>query len=287
LGPENVTGIHINPSWQLPDEEIITRVKLGFTSRLLEKSALKLSGWLAIQKNDDPAYGTSFVDSQELFLSTSYNPSPFWGFLATLNLLDQNNNQFEISGFETTTYQPTETFDIDRNKKQQNLSLGTWVNPREGLSFDLNYGFMRTAINQDLLYGKVTDPVNYSIEDNNVDYHQTVQTVTLGMTLQPLEKLSCRLEGYHIRSQADYDPGFSNVGVPYYYPNGANADSSDLRAISKVDIRQNGVRGRVNWAIDEAWSCAVDASYDDYDDGDSDAYDGSVQTCMVSFSRNW
>ncbi len=90
----------VTEDWELPDEEIITRVKLGFTSRLLEKSALKLSGWVAVQKNDDPAYGTSFEDSQELFLSASYNPSPLWGFLASLNLLKQENNDFGIQGFE-------------------------------------------------------------------------------------------------------------------------------------------------------------------------------------------
>ena len=72
--------IEINPNWELPDEETITMAKLGFSARLLEKSALKLSGWVSIQHSDDPAYGSSFEDSQQLFLSGGYNPSPFWGF---------------------------------------------------------------------------------------------------------------------------------------------------------------------------------------------------------------
>ncbi len=52
VGPEATTGIVIDESWPLPDEEVITRVKIGFNSRLLEKSALKLSGWLAIQQGN-------------------------------------------------------------------------------------------------------------------------------------------------------------------------------------------------------------------------------------------
>ncbi len=130
----------------------------------------------------------------------------------------------------------------------------------------------------------MTASEDFTIEDESVDYHQTVQTVTLGMTWQALDKLSCRLEGYHIRSKASYDPEFG----PYSYTlNGANADSSDLREISEVDIRQNGLRGRVNWQLDEHWGCAVEATLDDYDEKNSNVYDGSVQTAMVSFTRAW
>ena len=31
----------------------------------------------------------------------------------------------------------------------------------------------------------------------------------------------------------------------------------------------------------------MEATYDDYDDKNSNYYDGSVQTAMVSFSRSW
>jgi hypothetical protein len=283
--------IEINESWQLPDEEIITRVKLGFTSRLLEKSTLKLSGWLALQRNDDPAYGTSFENSQELFLSAGYNPSPIWGLLANLNLLKQDNNGFEVEGFSTeiSPYQFSKTFDLEREKEQQNISLGTWLTPRDGLSFDLNYGYMRTAIEQDLLFGKVTatpepDNTDFTIEDENVDYRQTVQTVILGMTWQALKNLSCRFEGYHIRSKASYDPEFG----PYSYAlNGADADSSDLREISEVDIRQNGLRGRINWQVTETVQCGVEATFDDYDEVNNDVFDGSVQTYLADLSYVW
>ncbi|NJC87261.1 MAG: hypothetical protein FIB02_01825 [Desulfuromonas sp.] len=262
----STTPITINPRWQLPDEEIITRVKLGFSSRLLDKSALKLSGWVAVQQNDDPAYGTSYGDSQELFLVTSYTPSPLWGVQANINLLKQENNDYEL-----------EAEPIDRNKEQQNLSLGTWLNPREDLSFDLYYGYFRTAIDQNLAFGASAP---YAFQDDSVDYQQTVHSITAGMTWQALKNLSCRLEGYHIRSKADYDPNFSYVG----FPNGANADSSDLEEISKVDIRQNGVRGRVTWQIDENLTCGLEATFDDYDERGNDVFDGSVQSYMASLS---
>jgi len=258
--------------WNLPEEEVITRVKLGFSSRLLEKSALKLSGWLAIQKNDDPAYGTSYGDSQELFLATSYTPSPFWGMQASIDLLKQENNDFEIDS------EP-----IDRDKEQQNISLGTWVNPREDLSFDLYYGYFRTAIDQNLVFG--TDPA-YTFQDDGVDYQQTVNSVTAGMTWQALKNLSCRLEGYHIRSKADYSPNFPvdnyNYGNAFEIP--GTVSSTDLKDISKVDIVQNGIKGRVEWQLNEKLTCGVEAAFDDYDEKGNDVFDGSVQSYMASLS---
>jgi hypothetical protein len=279
-------------NWQLPDEEIIIRGKLGFTSRHLEKSALKISGWLAVQTNDDPAYGTSFENSQELFLSANYTPSPFWGLLASLNLLKQENNDFAINGLSITlpsTYEFAGETTLDRDKDQQNLSIGTWLTPREGLSFDLNYGYLRTAIDQDILFGRVIlNGSDYRIENESVDYRQNVQTITLGATWQPLDRLSCRFEGYHIRSKASFDPDFPDQSFLYYFtPPLETASSADLREISKVDISQNGLRGRVNWQFDDHWSCAVEATFDDYDEHDSDVFDGSVQTTMVSFTRAW
>jgi len=267
------TPITINPTWQLPDEEIVTRVKLGFNSRLLEKSALKLSGWLAIQKNDDPAYGTSYGDGQELFLGGSYAPSGLWGIQANVNLLKQENNDFEIDGES-----------IDREKEQQTISIGSWVTPRENLSFDLYYGYFRTAIDQNLFYGASAAYALPRPGDEIVsDYQQTVQTITAGMTWQMLADLSCRVEGYHIRSKASYDPDFSYVGAPYF-ANGANADSSYLHDISKVDIVQNGLKGRVDWKVSENLTCGLKATFDDYDEKGNDVYDGSVQSYMASLA---
>ena len=287
-----IEKIIINPEWQLPDEEVITRAKIGFSSRLLNKSAFKLSGWVALQHNDDPAYGTSYGDSQQLFLSSSYNPSPFWGVLANVNLLKQENDEHELHGYS-----------LDREKQQQSLSLSTYVTPGDGLSFDLNYGYFRTAIDQDILFGTGSAfvpkppffrPVNYAIVDDSADYRQTVHALTLGMTWQALETLSCRLEGHYTQSKASFSPDFDEAGPypyniygpsPLYY--GELPNSSGLKEINELDIRQVGLRSRVNWQIDKDWSCAVEATYDSYDDQNSDLYDGSIQTATVSFSRGW
>jgi hypothetical protein len=284
-----VGPITINPNWQLPDEEVITRAKLGFHSRWLERSALKVSGWAALQHNSDPAYGTSFSTSRELFLAASYTHGPLWGLTANLNFLDEENDDFTIY---QSSYGRPDQFDLDRTRRQQNASLGAWLTPLPGLSFDLNYGYLRTAIDQDLIFGaglNLSNPeISYAIADPSVDYRQTVQTLAAGVSWQATERLACRLEGYHIRSKASYSPNFPTSSFPYYFGNvPGDASSADLRAISKLDLRQNGVRGRVSWQFDEHWSTAVEGTYNDYDEVGNDVFDGSVQTCMVSLSRRW
>ncbi len=291
--------VHIDPYWELPSKEAITRAKIGFYSRLLEKSALKVSGWAMLRHDDDPAYGTSYEDSRELFLSANYAPSPFWGLTASLDILDEDNNgQTVIQLFDddgdALTPDLKIPYDIDRERQQQNFSTGAWVIPADGLSFDMNYGYLHTEISQDLLFGAETNPDNplrdYTIEDNDVDYEQTVHTLSAGVTWQILDTLSCRMEGYHIRSEASYDPDFATTPLEFLV--GANAvlgtaSSSELRAISKVDIQQNGLKGRVNWQIDQNLSCRFETTYDDYDDGNSNVFDGSVVSYMASITRSW
>lgn len=287
------TDVSIDPYWELPEQETITRLKIGFHSRLLEKSKLKFSGWAMLKKNDDPAYGTSFAETRQLFFSSNYSPTPLWGLAASLDVLDEDNDDrtviqlFNDDGIGSTPDLEI-PYDLDRERKQQNFSLGTWLTPAPGLSFDMNYGYLHTDIQQDLLFGaepNTLDPAaNYTIEDDDVDYDQTVHTLSVGMTWQAKDNLSCRFEGYHIRSEASFDPDFA---LRDSYLNGAMASSDELRDISQIDIRQNGLKGRLNWKIDEDWSCTVQASYDDYDDKSSNVFDGSVTSYMASLSRVW
>ncbi|MCK4536869.1 MAG: hypothetical protein KAT93_07640, partial [Desulfuromonadales bacterium] len=170
-------------------------------------------------------------------------------------------------------------FGRNRNQNQQNASLGFWINPLAGLSCDANYGYLRSHIEQDLLYGSQSP--SFSIEDT-ADYSQTVHTLSAGVNWQITEQLGCRLEGYHIRSKAAYSPDFPaetlTLGI---------ATAEDLQEISRVDLRQNGIKGRLNWQISEQWAARFEMALDDYDDQNSSLFDGSVETCMASLTRTW
>ena len=301
-------------TWDIPKNEAITSAKVGFYSRLLEKSALKINGWAAYRHSDDPAYGTSAEDRKEVFLAAQYTPKSHWGLSASANLLDEENdgrhvNQDGVIGYaDSIPVPPGSTpvpgiinFDIDRERQQQTAIIGGWLTPRDGVTVDLNYGFFRTAIEQDLLFGNSPDTAdperNFTLEDEGVDLRQTVHTVRAGVTWHASNSINCRFEGHHIRTKEHFSADFYRDGLMYgkgpTFGGGTTAgipgemSSEDLREINKVDIVQNGIRGRVNWQIDDNWSCSVEAAFDDYDERNSDEFDGSVQSTMVSFTRQW
>ena len=276
--------------WEIPENEVQTRAKIGFQSRFLERSALKLNGWMAFEHSDDPAYGTSAEDSMEYFLSANYAPKGVWGLSGSVHFLDEENDGRKVERAVTVPGPGSiivryDDYDLARERQQQNASLGGWVIPVEGVTLDLNYGFFRTSIDQDLLFGSQIsssipqgDP-NFTLEDEGVDLSQTIHTVRAGISWLAKEKFNCRLEGYHIRSKERFSPEFSQANPLM--------TSGGLRDINKVDIVQNGVRGRVDWQLDDNWGCGIEAAFDDYDERGNDLFDGSVVTTMVSLSRSW
>ena len=294
-------------SWDLPKSEVMTSAKVGFYSRLLEKSALKINGWAAYKHSDDPAYGTSAENRKELFLAAQYAPQGQWGLSASASLLDEENGGRHVSQDGVVGYTGLEpipgiiNFDLDRERQQQTATLGGWMTPLDGVIVDFNYGFFRTAIDQDLLFGNAPDTadpeLNFTLEDEGVDFRQTVQTLRVGATWHASDSIDCRLEGYHIRSKEYFSPDFHRDGLMYgkgldfrgnYFAGIPGEMSSDeLREINKVDIAQNGIRGRLNWQVDGNWSCSAEASFDDYDERGNDLFDGSVLSTMVSLTRNW
>lgn len=273
--------------WNVPEKELITRAKLGFQSRLLERSALKLSGWAAYVHSDDPAYGSSPEERRELFLSATYLPRDRWGLSASLTVTDEKSDEWGID--QTSRSGELFGYDLDRKQEQQRVALGSWFTPMNRVTFDINYGYLRSAITQDLLFGTAPslDPTrNMTIEDDDVEYKQSVHTLTAGISWQPSDRIDCRIEGYHIRSKAHFSPDFYLSGISY--SNGVgDISSADLREISRVDTRQNGMRARINWQVDDHWSCRLEATYDNYDQKGTDLYDGSAQSAMISLARSW
>ncbi len=284
-GATNNNQAIIDPYWELPSRETIQRFRLAADSRHLAKKALKFKAYWEYQTSDDPAYNTSLEDSHTVFLSATYRPGVLWGGISSFRLQESSNDKYPQSQFDNLgniVY-----YDLDREQSQQNANVGFWLNPAPGLNLDVNYGYLRTRVTQDLLFGHQPD---YTIENTDVEYVQTVQTLSAGATWQFLENLSCRLEGYHIRSKARYSPDFPSRTYVFSRGGGdylVNATPDDLREISKIEIRQNGLKGRLTWQIDEEWAAGFEASFDDYDDLGNDIFDGSVQTYTANISRTW
>jgi hypothetical protein len=286
VGSYSSLGGITNPNWAVPDNEETSRLRLTLFSRLLEKSALKFNGWYEYTNVDNPAYGTSLSDSNELFFSASYKPSAIWGTTGSIDILRGKNDDRTVIQFEGASQVP---YDIDRDEESENLALGLWFIPNGVVSADFNYGWLHSKIDQDVLFGSAPDPgdpgglSDYTILDDNADFEQKVHTLSAGINLRIMETVDCRLEGYHIRSHSEYTPDFNprllDFGGPQDWATPDNLDN-----ISEVDIRQNGMKARIRWAITEVLTAGFEYTFDDYEDQNSDVFDGSSQTFIASLT---
>ncbi len=275
-----------NPYWDVPTSETIDRVRLSFFSRHLDKSALKVNGWYQYKHVDDPAYGTTLSSSNELFFNASYKPSAIWGATGSIDILRGDNNDWTYTQFDSTGVKTP--FDLDRDEESESLAVGLWFIPNNIVSADLNYGLLHSKIDQDTLYGagptdagNTSDPSDYSFIDDDSDFEQRIHTISAGVNLRILENLNCRVEGYHIRSKAEFTPGTENFVGPDI------ANPEDLKGISEVDLRQNGIKSRITWQFTRMLRAQFEYTYDDYDDQNSDVFDGSAQAFIASLGGSF
>ena len=138
---------------------------------------------------------------------------------------------------------------------------------------------LHSKIDQDTLYGAGSEP--YSFIDDDSDFEQRVHTLSAGINLRILDNLNCRVEGYHIRSKSEFTPGSENFIGPDI------ANPGELKDISEVDIRQNGIKSRITWQFTRMLRAQFEYTYDDYDDQNSDVFDGSAQTFIASLGGNF
>jgi hypothetical protein len=102
-----------------------------------------------------------------------------------------------------------------------------------------------------------------------------------------MENLNCRLEGYHVRSSSEFSPGFDPRVFEYLsgdFVGEALASSGSLQEISKVNIRQNGVKARIRWNLSKILTAGFEYTFDDYEDRNANAFDGSAQTFIASLT---
>jgi hypothetical protein len=275
--------------WELPEDEVLQRYKVSFLYRPFGSRAVKVHSWYQYRTSDDPAYGASFEDRREIFFGTTYAPAAPWGVNLSAKALKDVNNGHQEFLFDAAD-NPTAVF-LDRKREQQDVSIGLWANPLERLSVGANYGYLRSRIRQDLLFGTdLGNPpavANHSIEDELVEYSQRVHTVSANVAWRIIDNLTGRLDGYHIRSFAEFSPNFDVLVDANGIPLGLPANSDGLKGLSRVAIRQNGLRAGLDWKMTQQWGSSFTYTYDDYEDRDSSVFDGTAQTYMASVSRTW
>ncbi len=290
----------IDPNWELPSDEVIHSYRFTARSRPLGRSNFKLNGWYQYQTSNDPAYGTSAQRGHEAFAGLTYAPTATWGLTGNLRLLRQANNRHRLEQFGSTTGNLL-SIDLDRKDESQQVSAGVWANPISGLALNFHYGFLRKKTIQDLLFGRDPlrkktiqdllfgrDPEGVNVLAEDADYSQTVHSASAGANWQINQRLSALCEALYIRSRAELEPEFSVQDLSFFgFPDPVDVDAEGINDLSELDIRQWGIRLGLRWVLEEAWSCSLNYSYDDYQDLNSGTFDGTAQTYMFNVARSW
>jgi len=278
-----------DPVWELPKDENINRLRVSLYGRPLGVRKLKLNAWYEYLTSDDPAYGTSTEEGHEGFVGLIWNPTARVGLNASVRgLRQENRNQtFTQHSFNFGTDDTLHFFEEDRRQEKTDFVAGLWWNPVDALALTLNYGFLRTRTLQDLIFSTHAfsatpgDPA-YFVQDDDLENIQRVNTASVGLNWRLLEVLKARVEGRYITSYAAWDPRFALEA-----PAGIPVNSDGLKKATRLDIRQKGASVGLDWSPKAEWTCSAQYTFDDYEDRDSNIFDGSVQTYMASVSRSW
>lgn len=298
--PFSSSGFTNDLVWELPEEEVIVTAKASFFARPFATPRSRFNGWYKYKYTDDPAYGTSSSDSHQIFLAATYADSAAWGANASVSALLEKNDEFEHTVIvdDTTTPISRAQNPLERTREQETVNLGIWFTPVEQFFTSFNYGYNRTYIEQDLMFGMNPndDPLtpfdftagltgSYIITDRAVPYLQEVHNFNYNFSRQFSPLLKAKLDLSYTRSLGYYDPDFATINFDYNFGAGNGDASSDgLKEISRYDIDQYGARIGVDIYPMENLEVAFDYSYDDYRDKYTNAYDGSVQTGMATIA---
>lgn len=282
--PELLLGVPVqvlNPLWQLPADEKIQTFRLSLLGRSRDRSKLRINSWYQWRISDDPSYAAAAEQSHEGFLGMTCTVTPKAGGSANLRLIRKENNQHEVVQVSANSRQ---NFGLDRRQDQENLSLGLYWGPVEGVMLTANYGFLQDHTQQDLLFGKD----QLALVSRAADYEQQVQNLSVGGNWQLSKALTLSGEVHQTRSEAEFSPEFFASGLIFSgVPLGIAVDSSGLTQLSNVSLRQFGWNLGADWRYARAWSLGLRYNYDKFDDRTGRTFDGTVQTTLVSVARSW
>ncbi len=280
--PEVLLGVPVlvlNPLWQLPADEKIQTFRVSLLGRSRDRTKLRVNSWYQWRTSDDPSYAASAEDAHEGFIGMTCAVSPKAGGNANFRISRKTNNQHGVEQVSTTGRQ---SFRLDRTQDQQNVSVGLWALPVEGLQLHATFGWLHEQTVQDLVFGKQA----LALVSPSADYTQEVENLSLSGTWQVRKNLSLLGELHQIWSEAEFSPEFFSSGLAFRggtFP----VDATGLKQLSRVSLRQFGWKLGAEWKWAGNWSLGLRYAYDRFDDRTGALFDGRVQTTTVSVARSW
>lgn len=263
----------------LPETTTTHRGRFSVISRAYK--GLRLKAQYEYSSADTPSYGTSFSERHEGQLLATYNSSNRWG--ATAGYVAARDSNDVIARSVILTF-PDITFGnygspLARDKRDNRLTASLWATPLTDFTVTASYGFLRTSVDQSVLFTSFADAVS-----NAAAFTSQAHVYALNSTYRLNENLDLSVLLQQVRSLSEFDPAFLAVSQG----GAVIGDTASIRDISRTKTVESTVSARTEYRITQNVSCAFDYSFRDYDDeASASIFNGTIHSYMLLLNAAW
>ncbi len=253
----------------LPEDTVTHRGTLTLLSRPLK--GLRLKARYSYTTTDSPSYGTSADERHDGQLLVSYTLKDLWGVTGNYqNSLERNDSK---SIATLSTYSPSQSYQLPREKRAMNATLTLWGNVLKRLTLAGSAGLLRTSTDQEVLFSGIT-PGSTSASN----YTSQAFLYSLSASYRPIDKLTLSLMFQQLRSFAEFDPAFLQYSTE---------STLGVKEISRLKTVENAITMNADYEIHKNISCGVAYTYRKYADQYDSLFNGSLHSVIANLAAKW
>jgi hypothetical protein len=271
-----------NVTQNLPENTTSHQGTVSILSRPLK--GLRLKAQYSYSATDNPSYGTTFVDKHDGQLLVTYSSLNRWGGTANYRITHESNDQIVRSTIPGTIEITPNSLNllavdnpISRRRDIDAATVSGWFSPLDKLTISGSYAFLRTRVEQGVLFEGLTTLPTSSFGATSYTSQAQIYSINSVYNVNGLLDLSLVLQ--QIRSYSDFAPQFKDFGQ--------NKSTADIESISHSKSVESSVSARADYHLTKNLACTVDYSYRDYNEKMQSFYNGTAQTVMAYVSGKW
>lgn len=273
----NISDLPSPTTWALPESTATHTGTLAVYYRPVK--GLRSSGHYTYSKTDNPSYGSQAKERHEGKLIGTYTRSNRWGLTAHVVLRHEDNNEVERFlinfPFDPLVYTPYPN--TSRHKRSENSSVGVWYVPLPKLTVGGNYSYLRTKIDQDVLFTTVFDGSEAASR-----YVSRSHVYGVNGSYSFNEKCDLSLSLQQIRSDSSFQP----EAVTFTIIPGSTAG---IQQISETDNTHTTFSARGEYRFNSVLSTSLEFAVRDYDEKKvaQSAYSGTAHAVLALVAAKW
>lgn len=222
---------------------------------------------------NNPAYAASFSDRHSGQLFVTYASGGTWG--ATASYLGRHESGENAASTDTI---PVVRVPLPRKSRSDSANASLWFSPLEGLTVTGSYSFLRSDIDQAVLFAGFSAGSRAA-----TNYRSTSHVFGLDAIYAFSETLDLSLVFQQLRSSSH----FNVQDITYSDPaNGTPYSTGGISGLTALETTETGVSARADWRISHRLGSSLEYAFRLFDSGNP-LYDGSVHTTIIMLKARW